>query len=435
MYNHKIKWLSIKIILYLSRCCLRPKGLRLRKPPGRALYGLGYSTTCFLYFILTKKHPLRMGGNSFGNAFRITTYGESHGGGIGVVIDGCPAGLPIAEEDIQRELDRRRPGQSDLTTPRKETDTVQVLSGIKDDEALGTPISLFIPNKDARSEDYSALKDVYRPSHGDYTWEAKYGRRDHRGGGRSSARETAARVAAGAIARLWLRQAHGLEIVSFVDQVGPVHLDRAFFPEAPSHTEVDAHPVRCPHPATAQQMRDAIEKARAMGDSLGGAISTYVRFCPAGWGEPVFDKLHADLAKAMMSINATRGFEIGEGFGAAAMHGSQHNDAFGTDDMGNVITRTNHSGGIQAGMSNGRPIYFRVAFKPVATIGKPQETVTSTGETTTLEAKGRHDPCVVPRAVPIVEAMTALVLADHGLRQQLNRFQPKQEASSFNIPM
>ena len=360
-----------------------------------------------------------MPGNTFGQLFRVTTFGESHGGAIGLVIDGCPSGVPIDERAIQEDLDRRRPGQSRLTTQRKETDTVEVLSGIWEGETLGTPIGMMIRNKDSRSQDYDQLRHVYRPSHADYTWEAKYGRRDYRGGGRSSARETATRVAAGAVARQWLLQAYGIDIVAWVQQVHTVEMT---MPESelPSidRPMVDRHLVRCPEPVAAQNMAAAIEAARKDGDSLGGIIRAHIRNCPPGLGEPVFNKLHADLAAAMMSINATKGFEIGSGFAAPWMKGSEHNDPYFRDERGRVRTRTNRSGGVQGGISNGEIIDFRVAFKPVATINKAQETVNDEGQATALSAKGRHDPCVLPRATPIVEAMAALTLADHMLRQR-----------------
>lgn len=359
-----------------------------------------------------------MAGNSFGQLFRITTFGESHGPAIGVVIDGCPAGLEIDESYIQAEMDRRRPGQSAITTQRKESDTIRILSGIYGGQTLGTPIAITISNEDAKSQDYDQLIDTYRPSHADYTWEAKYGMRDHRGGGRSSARETAARVAAGAIAKLLLKES-GIDIVGYVSSIGHIALDG-------DHTKLDltlteSNMVRCPDPAIAQQMIDLIQDVRAEGDTLGGTVSCVIRHCPAGLGEPVFDKLQADLGKAMLSINAVKGFEYGSGFAGTRLRGSQHNDTFTHDVFGKVTTQTNHSGGVQGGISNGMDIYFNVAFKPVASIMQDQQTINRSGENVTLHAKGRHDPCVVPRAVPIVEAMTALVLADHLLRSRLSR--------------
>jgi chorismate synthase len=354
-----------------------------------------------------------MAGNSLGTLFKLTTFGESHGEAIGGIIDGCPAGLSLDMEAVQKELDRRKPGQSDLTTQRKESDTVRFLSGIFEGTTTGTPIAFIIPNADQRSKDYGNLKDVYRPSHADYVYEAKYGIRDHRGGGRSSARETACRVAAGAIAKQFLL-AEGIEVKSFVSAIGQVEVDKP-------HTDLDLNAaeneVRCPDPHSAKAMRTAIENARDEGDTLGGIVTGLALGVPAGLGEPVFDKLHADLGKAMLSINAVKGFDIGSGFAAAKMKGSDHNDGFELID-GKPHTRTNHSGGVQGGISNGMDIVFRVAFKPVASIGKKQKTITREGKETELEIKGRHDPCVVPRAVPIVEAMTALILADHLLRNR-----------------
>lgn len=355
-----------------------------------------------------------MAGNSFGQLFRITTFGESHGPAIGVIIDGCPAGLPFDETYIQHQLSRRRPGQSALTTARDETDQLEVLSGIFEGQSTGTPITLLIRNKDARSGDYDPLKSVYRPSHADYTYEAKYGIRDHRGGGRASARETAARVAAGAVAQLFL-SASGIQIAAYVSAVGTIK-----YTALPSLEQIenrDLQLVRCPDITVATAMEAAISEAREAGDSLGGVISLLITGVPAGLGEPVFDKLEADLAKAMLSINAVKGFEVGDGFAAAASKGSAMNDQF-YNEAGKVRTHTNHSGGIQGGISNGEDIFCRIAFKPVATIQQKQNSIDRDGNAISLEAKGRHDPCVVPRAVPIVEAMAALVLADHLLRQR-----------------
>ena len=354
-----------------------------------------------------------MAGNSLGILFKLTTFGESHGKAIGGIIDGCPAGLELDLEAIQLELDRRKPGQSDLTTQRKESDSVEFLSGIFEGTTTGTPIAFTIPNADQRSKDYGNLKDVYRPSHADYAYEVKYGIRDHRGGGRSSARETACRVVAGAIAKqILLKQ--GVEIRSYVSAIGLVDVQK-------SHAELDfsvpENEVRCPDSEAATAMRSAIEEARDEGETLGGVITGVALNVPAGLGEPVFDKLHAELGKAMLGINAVKGFEIGSGFAAAKMKGSEHNDTFELVD-GKPTTTTNFSGGIQGGISNGMDIVFRVAFKPVASISKKQQTITKDGEETELEIKGRHDPCVVPRAVPIVEAMTALVLADFHLRNR-----------------
>jgi len=360
-----------------------------------------------------------MASNSFGEIFRITTFGESHGKGMGVIIDGCPAGLPIDPEQIQADLDRRKPGQSRLTSQRKEDEAFELVSGVFEGKTLGSPIAITIPNKDANPREYQRFQDVYRPSHADYTYEAKYGTRDYRGGGRSSARETANWVAAGAIAKQFLAHIQpDLRIQGFVEQIGAVHLSQAW--QKLDFSLIENNPVRCPDPGKAQAMQTAIEEARKNKDSLGGAIGCRVPNLPAGWGEPVFDKLESDLAKAMLSINATKGFEIGAGFQAPSTPGSEHNDPFIYEE-GQVQPTKNHSGGIQGGISNGAPLEFRVAFKPVATIARPQQTVDKQGEATTLEGKGRHDPCVVPRAVPIVEAMNALVLADHALRSRSDR--------------
>ncbi|MDB5233592.1 MAG: chorismate synthase [Hymenobacter sp.] len=356
--------------------------------------------------------------NTFGSLFRITTFGESHGAGIGVIIDGCPAGVAVEAGQIQAALDRRRPGQSDLTTPRKEADTVHIQSGLFEGMTTGTPISLFIPNADQRSDDYSHIAHAYRPSHADYTYDAKYGRRDHRGGGRSSARETAARVAAGAVAMRLL--AHfGVEIAAYVSAVGEVEVPVEY--EALDFNLIDSNPVRCPHPETAVRMEARIREAQAAHDTVGGVITGVARHVPAGLGEPVFDKLPAVLGHALLSINAVKGFEFGSGFAGTKLPGSVHNDEFYTDEAGAVRTRTNHSGGSQGGISNGQNIYFRVAFKPVATLLQPQQTINDQGEAITLVGRGRHDPCVLPRAVPIVEAMTQLVLADLLLRARANR--------------
>ncbi len=356
-------------------------------------------------------------GNTFGQAFRISTFGESHGRAIGVILDGCPAGLPIDETFIQQELARRRPGQSAIVTQRKEDDRFQLLSGVFEGKSTGTPIAMIIYNADARSRDYGHIADKFRPSHADFTYQAKYGRRDYRGGGRSSARETAARVAAGAVAKLLLRE-QGVRITGYVSQVGDIALEKAYAQLDFGQTE--NNPVRCPDPETAGRMEQRIREVRKAGDTIGGTVSCLITGCPAGLGEPVFDKLHADLAKAMLSINACRGFEYGSGFASVQMRGSEHNDLF-YKEGDSIRTRTNHSGGIQGGISNGMDIYFRVPFKPVATIVPEQESVDESGEPATVAGKGRHDPCVVPRAVPIVEAMAALVLADHWLRQRQAR--------------
>ncbi len=358
-----------------------------------------------------------MAGNTFGSLFRVTTFGESHGAAIGCVVDGCPAGLYFDLNFIQHELDRRRPGQSAIVTQRKESDSVQVLSGVFDGKTTGTPIALLIPNENQRSSDYDHLADTFRPSHADYTWQTKYGHRDYRGGGRSSARETAARVAAGAIAKMLLLQL-GVSVRAYVSQVGNLALQTPYTELDLAQT--DTNDVRCPDPVMAQNMIQLIREVRKSGDTIGGVITGVVQGCPAGLGEPVFDKLHADLGKAMLSINAAKGFEYGSGFAGVAMLGSAHNDLFLPDKLktqnATVKTETNHSGGIQGGISNGMDIYFRVAFKPVATIMRDQPSVNAAGEPVTVAGKGRHDPCVVPRAVPIVEAMAALVLADHLLR-------------------
>jgi len=356
--------------------------------------------------------------NSYGKAFRITTFGESHGAGIGVIIDGCPAGLSFDLAFIQHELDRRKPGQSRITTQRREKDEFQILSGVFEGKTQGTPIALVIMNEDQRSHDYAHIAEQYRPSHADYTYQVKYGTRDYRGGGRSSARETAARVAAGAVAKLLLQQL-GVHIQAYVSKVGKLTLEKPYQNLNLALAEENA--VRCPDPDTAQRMFDLIDQTRKNGDSIGGVVSCVVTGTPVGWGEPVFDKLHAELGKAMLSINAVKGFEYGSGFEGASWYGSQHNDAFYTDENGQVRTRTNHSGGVQGGISNGEDIYFNVAFKPVATIMQDQESINQHGQVATVTGKGRHDPCVVPRAVPIVEAMTALVLADFYLRSRMSK--------------
>ena len=355
-------------------------------------------------------------GNTFGQLFRITTFGESHGGGIGVVIDGCPSQIGITAAEIQTELDRRRPGQSHITTQRQEEDRCEILSGVFEDKTLGTPIAILIRNKDARPGDYADVAMTFRPSHADFTTQAKYGTRNWQGGGRASARETIGRVAAGVVAQKVLQSiAPTFEMVAYVTQVHEIsaQVDRKRVRRA----EVEQNVIRCPDAAAAARMIELIERTRAEGDSLGGVIECVVRNVPLGLGEPVFDKLEADLAKAMLSLPATKGFEIGSGFGATRMRGSEHNDPFEMRD-GRVRTTTNHSGGIQGGISNGEDIYFQVAFKPTATIAREQQTVTAAGEEAKLSARGRHDPCVLPRAVPMIEAMTCLVLCDHALRQR-----------------
>lgn len=356
-------------------------------------------------------------GNTFGHLFRVTTWGESHGVGIGAVVDGCPSRLALSEADLQPDLDRRAPGQSSLVTQRKESDTVHIESGVFEGLTLGTPISLRIVNEDQRSGDYREVAEKYRPSHADYTYDAKYGHRDYRGGGRTSARETAARVAAGGIARKLLSTRFSVEIVSWVSKVGTIATECDT--ETVTREAVDQTPIRCPDPETAQRMIERVQAARKAGDSIGGVITCAVRGCPTGWGEPVFDRLEADLAKGMMSLPASKGFEIGSGFAGTELSGMEHNDEFFMKE-GRVRTHTNRSGGVQGGITNGETILFRVAFKPTATVMHEQRTVTRGGEDTTIKGRGRHDPCVLPRAVPLVEAMAALVLIDHALRHEVN---------------
>ncbi len=353
-------------------------------------------------------------GNIFGTLFRISTWGESHGGGVGVVVDGCPPGLPLSAEEIQVELDRRRPGQSKIVTQRKETDSVIILSGVYQGKSTGTPISMMTSNVDHRPEAYDEMRTKFRPSHADFTYQQKFGFRNPEGGGRSSARETIGRVAAGTIARKLLRLAGEVEIAAFVQRIHDIEMpERNGFP---SREEIDANPVRCPDSAAAESMEKRIMEIRKEGDSVGGVIECRVRNLPAGLGAPVFDRLEADLAKAMLSLPATKGFEIGSGFGGTFSKGSEHNDAFENRE-GRIRTTSNRAGGVLGGISSGEELRFRIAFKPTATILKPQQTVTESGEETELKGKGRHDPCVLPRAVPIVEAMTALVLVDHWMRQ------------------
>lgn len=356
--------------------------------------------------------------STYGKIFKIATFGESHGVGIGVVIDGCPAGVNFDSDFIQQELARRKPGQSKITTQRKEGDEFEVLSGVFEGKTTGTPIALIIRNEDQRSKDYSHIAAQFRPSHADYTYQVKYGVRDYRGGGRSSARETAARVAAGAVAKILLTE-ESVKIQAYVSQVGTMGLDKSYNELDLSLTETNA--VRCPDMEMAEKMFSYIDAVRKNGDSIGGVVTCVIKGVPAGWGEPVFDKLHAELGKAMLSINAVKGFEYGSGFEGVKMLGSVHNDAFYIDENESVHTRTNHSGGIQGGISNGEDIYFRVAFKPVATIMQDQESIDAHGDAAIVQGKGRHDPCVVPRAVPIVEAMAALVLADFCLRNKSSK--------------
>ena len=359
-----------------------------------------------------------MAGSTFGKIFRLHSFGESHGKAIGGIIDGCPANVKIDFEKVQHQLNRRKPGQSDISSPRKESDKVVFNSGFINDVSLGTPIGLEFMNEDSRSQDYANLETVYRPSHADYVYDAKYGIREHKGGGRASARETAVRVAAGAIAQQIL-ESQNVSIVGYVSSIGGVGMKAIDFEVT---TEmVDLNLVRCPNAEVASNMQALIEEVQKEGDTLGGIITCIIKGCPAGWGEPVFDKLHADLAKAMLSINAVKGFEFGSGFEAAKMKGSAHNDEF-VEENGKVSTKTNFSGGIQGGISNGEIIYFNVAFKPVASIKMKQNTIDKEGNNVAINIQGRHDPCVVPRAVPIVEAMAALVLVDHFLRNKSVKF-------------
>lgn len=357
-----------------------------------------------------------MAGNTFGSIFKVTTFGETHGGSVGCIIDGCPSGLALVEADIQKDLDRRRPGQSDITTQRKEMDKIEIHSGVFEGKTTGTPIMLLVKNKDARSKDYEHLKDVFRPSHADYTYLQKYGIRDYRGGGRASARETLARVAAGAIARKYLEERIGIELVAFVEQVK--NIGSSVTIETVTQKDVDSTTVRCPDQKAAQKMINLIKDTASEGDSVGGVIRCIIRNVPVGLGEPVFDKLSARLGYAMLSIPAVKGFEIGSGFSGTTKNGSEHNDAFLIEN-GAVKTHTNNSGGIQGGISNGEIIHFRVAFKPTSTIRKHQTTITTRKQPVQLSASGRHDPCVLPRAVPIVEAMAVLTLMDYYLLQKI----------------
>jgi len=355
--------------------------------------------------------------NTYGNFFKITTFGESHGKAIGVILDGCPAGLEIDEDFIQNELGRRRPGQSKITTQRKECDHFKLLSGVFENKTTGTPIMMLIENQDARSKDYSHIAEKYRPSHADYTYDQKYGNRDYRGGGRSSARETASRVAAGAVAKLFLQKSK-ISCRAFVSQVGNLKLTKSYKELDLDNT--DGNIVRCPDPTTAEKMITYIDQVRKDRDTVGGVITGIIKGVPPGIGQPVFDKLHAELGKAMLSINAVKGFEYGSGFAGVEMRGSEHNDLF-VKEGDEIHTKTNYSGGIQGGISNGEDIYFRVAFKPIATLMRDQKSIDTAGDETTVKGKGRHDPCVVPRAVPIVEAMAALVIADFLLRNRMSR--------------
>lgn len=357
-----------------------------------------------------------MAGNSFGQLFRITTFGESHGGAVGCVVDGCPPKLAITAEDIQKELNRRKPGQSEITTPRAEKDKVIILSGVYEGMTTGAPIMLLAQNEDIRPEDYEQLKKLYRPGHADYTFQTKYGIRDWRGSGRASARETLARVAAGAIAKKYLQEKLGIEILSFVQQVGDISTDVDY--KTVTAEMIESNIIRCPDEEIAKKMIKLVEEVRDDNDSIGGVIFGVIKNCPVGLGEPVFDKVPAELAKAMLSINAVKGFDIGSGFAGVGMRGSEHNDEFYKDDSGKIRTKTNYAGGTLGGISNGEDIYFRVAIKPVSTISKKQQTIDLEENTVELEATGRHDPCVLPRAIPIVDAMSALVIMDHYLRNK-----------------
>lgn len=348
--------------------------------------------------------------NTFGHIYKLTTFGESHGAGIGGVIDGMPSGIEVDLDFLQSELERRKPGQSALTTARKEGDKVEILSGVFEGKTTGCPIGFLVRNENQHSNDYDNMRNVFRPSHADYTYQTKYGIRDHRGGGRTSARETIARVVGGAFAKLVLRQ-HGINIVAYTSQVGNIALDGTY--KDYDFSEIEKNPVRCPDPQKADEMAQLISEVKADGDTIGGIITCVVQGCPVGLGEPVFDKLHAQLGAAMLGINAVKGFEYGEGFAGVTARGSEQNDVFVPDGKGGITTLTNHSGGIQGGLSNGQDIYFRVAFKPVATLLREQTTVDKDGNATTLKARGRHDPCVLPRAVPIVEAMAAMVILDN----------------------
>ncbi|KAB2031581.1 hypothetical protein ES319_D05G313800v1 [Gossypium barbadense] len=387
-----------------------------------------------------KKLQIEAAGSTFGNYFRVTTFGESHGGGVGCIVDGCPPRIPLSEADLQVDLDRRRPGQSRITTPRKETDTCRLYSGVSEGVTTGTPIHVFVPNTDQRGHDYKEMSIAYRPSHADATYDMKYGVRAVQGGGRSSARETIGRVASGAIAKKILKHFSGTEVLAYVSQVHQVVLpDGSVYHDTVTLDQIESNIVRCPHPEYAEKMIAAIDAVRMRGDSIGGVVTCIVRNAPRGLGSPVFDKLEAELAKAVMSLPATKGFEFGSGFAGTFLTGSEHNDEFFTDEHGTIRTRTNHSGGIQGGISNGEIINMRVAFKPTATISKKQHTVTREKKEIELLARGRHDPCVVPRAVPMVEAMVAMVLVDQLMAQhgQCNLFpiNPElQEPLSFSFP-
>lgn len=357
-----------------------------------------------------------MAGSDYGEIFKISTFGESHGGAVGVIVDGCPAGVEISEEDIQPELDRRKPGQSEITTPRKEEDKIKILSGVFEGKTTGTPIMMLAFNKDMRPQDYSELSKVYRPSHADYTYEKKYGLRDFRGSGRASARETLARVAAGAIAKKYLKEELGVEILSYVEQVYNIKTDIDF--NSVSLDQIESNIARCPDQEKAKEMIALIEEVRDAGDSVGGVVRAVIKNVPVGLGEPVFDKFSSELGKAMLSINAVKGFDIGSGFSCTEYKGSEHNDEFALNEDGSVDIKNNKAGGVIGGITSGANVYFRVAFKPVSTISKEQNTITTENKETKLSASGRHDPCVLPRAVPIVDAMSAIVVLDFYLRQK-----------------
>lgn len=385
-------------------------GLRLCKANSVRLTDVGLPVS----LSRNRKLEVRAGaGNTYGTVFRVTTFGESHGGGVGCIIDGCPPRLPLSEEDMQIDLDRRRPGQSRITTPRSETDTCKILSGVGNGLTLGTPIAVTVPNTDQRGGDYSEISVAYRPSHADATYDFKYGVRAIQGGGRSSARETIGRVAAGAVAKKLLKMKAGTEVLAYVSRVHGVEVPEGLIDhDSLTLEQIENNIVRCPNEEHAQKMIDAIDAVRVKGDSVGGVVTCIARNVPKGLGSPVFDKLEAELAKAVMSLPATKGFEIGSGFAGSLQRGSEHNDEFYVDEHNNVRTRTNRSGGVQGGISNGEMIVLRIAFKPTSTITQKQKTVTRDKQETELRARGRHDPCVVPRAVPMVEAMVALVLAD-----------------------
>ncbi|KAK4279686.1 hypothetical protein QN277_011425 [Acacia crassicarpa] len=384
-----------------------------------------------------RRLQIQAAGSTYGNYFRVTTYGESHGGGVGCVIDGCPPRLPLSEADMQEDLDRRRPGQSRITTPRKETDTCKIFSGVSEGVTTGTPIHVFVPNTDQRGHDYSEMSLAYRPSHADATYDMKYGVRSVQGGGRSSARETIGRVASGAVAKKILKEFAGTEVLAYVSQVHKVVLPEDLIDhDTLTLEQIEGNIVRCPDPEYAEKMIAAVDAVRVKGDSVGGVVTCIVRNCPCGLGSPVFDKLEAELAKAIMSLPATKGFQFGSGFAGTFLTGSEHNDEFYIDQHGKMRTRTNRSGGIQGGISNGEIINMRVAFKPTSTIGKKQHTVTRDKKETELIARGRHDPCVVPRAVPMVEAMVALVLVDQLMAQyaQCNLFPVNPELQEPLLP-